>query len=52
MAKTYHEVYQEKLEQSRKEHPFLKERYCPNCGQELVKNSINYWEGYHADGCY
>lgn len=26
-------------------------RRCPMCGQELTPGSINYFEGYHIDGC-
>ena len=24
---------------------------CPYCGGELKPDSINYFEGYHIDGC-
>lgn len=26
-------------------------KYCPMCRQELKPGSINYFEGYHIDGC-
>jgi hypothetical protein len=26
-------------------------KFCPKCGQELKPGSINYFEGFHIDGC-
>jgi uncharacterized protein (DUF983 family) len=26
-------------------------RWCPKCGQELKQGSMNYFEGFHVDGC-
>ena len=26
-------------------------KYCPGCGAELKPGSINYFEGFHIDGC-
>lgn len=27
-------------------------KFCPNCGQLLVNNSMSYFEGFHFDSCY
>lgn len=26
-------------------------KFCPRCGKELKPGSINYFEGFHIDGC-
>lgn len=43
--------YYEKLEKADQEHPDMEDKYCHKCGMFLVKDSINYHEGYHFDGC-
>lgn len=26
-------------------------KYCPYCGTRLKEGSLNYFEGFHVDGC-
>lgn len=49
---SYFESYEDELHRKAdKSYPDLEDRYCPQCGNRLVRGSVSYYEGFHFDSC-